>query len=87
MGPVVRRLGDDGASVPGRWMESWASPSGDMEEGSALLSAFGSWDGDDSGISPELHGEFVALDGRLMAYEDWCGSQGFEPRRSDPRYW
>lgn len=84
---MVGRRWCDGATVPGRWVESWASPSGDMEEGSALLDGFGSWDGDDSAISPELHDQFVALDGRLVAYEDWCGSRGFEPRRSDPRYW
>jgi hypothetical protein len=64
-----------------RWADWWALPSGDVVLGGALLDVFEAWDGDDSAASPRVNAWFVALDRRLMAYEDWCAGLGIEPAR------
>lgn len=64
-----------------RWADWWVLPSHDVVLGGALLDVFEGWDGDDSAVSPGVHERFVALDRRLMAYEDWCARQGVEPAR------
>jgi hypothetical protein len=64
-----------------RWREWWAHPTHDMQLGAALLDVYEGWDGDDSAVTAEVHSRFVALDRRLMAYEDWCARRGVEPTR------
>jgi hypothetical protein len=64
-----------------RWAEWWADRSGDVVLGAALLAVFDAWDGDDSMVSHSVHEQFIALDRRLMAYEDWCADLGIEPAR------
>jgi hypothetical protein len=64
-----------------RWAEWWALPSHDVELGAALLAVFDAWDGDDSIVTWSVHEQFKALDGRLMAYEDWCADLGIKPAR------
>ena len=68
-----------------RWADWWVLPSHDVVLGGALLDVFEGWDGDDSMVSLGVHERFVALDRRLMAYEDWCDRQRIVPaRRSLP---
>jgi hypothetical protein len=64
-----------------RWAEWWALPDHDVVLGAALLAVFDAWDGDDSMVSWSVHEQFVALDRRLMVYEDWCAGLGIEPGR------
>ncbi len=84
----VRKACADIAAAPCRWAEWWASP--DDAEAVALLDGFERWDGDDSALPAEVVERYVALDRRLMAYEDWCESEGLRPARRPrpgPSHW